>query len=98
MCGGPSSGDPSVLADQVNWQVESSGTQEHQSSLQEQRKGEDTETSCLPQLESERLKMKGWFFIQGQGDGFMSGEECGGGAMLFLRGTALVLTSMCVSG
>ena len=65
---------------------------------EEQRRGKDTEMARLPQLDSEKLKMKGWFSVQGQGDGFMSGDECGGGAMLFLRGTALPLTSMCVSG
>lgn len=44
--------------------------------------------------------MKEWACAQGQGDSFMSEGEGGGvgGAMLFLHGTPLVVSSMCVSG
>lgn len=42
--------------------------------------------------------MKGWSCVQGQGDSFMSEKEGGGEVMLFLHGTPLVMTSMCVSG
>ncbi len=63
----------------------------------EQRRGKDTFLSLSVRIR-EQLKMKGWSCVQGQGDSFMSEEEGGGGAMLFLHGTPLVMTSMCVSG
>lgn len=46
----------------------------------------------------EGWKIKGPSCVQGQDDSLMSGEESGGGVMLFLHGTPLVMTSMCVSG
>lgn len=66
---------------------------------EEQRRGKDTFLSPSVRIR-EQLKMKGWSCVQGQGGSFMS-EEGGwwwGGVMLFLHGTPLVMTSMCVSG
>lgn len=48
--------------------------------------------------QNQRATEKEWSCVKGQGDSSVSAEEVGGGVMLFLHGTPLVMTSMCVSG
>lgn len=64
----------------------------------EQGRGEKSTILSSSVRIKEGWKIKGPSCVQGQDDSLMSGEESGGGVMLFLHGTPLVMTSMCVSG